>query len=233
MTLDAQFETIGSAGSEAGTPRSDMIYQAILDGIYQGRLPPGSVINEAALAQEFGASRGPVREAIRRLQSIQLITREPYIKSRVVTLNAATARELFELRMALEGMTCNIDARRMSDAEIDTLIAELEGSRQNYSSSAPSGGNAFDFHERIVRACGNARIINLLCGDLYHLLRLYRRYSGAFFERKEEAYEEHWQILRAIKARDPQLAESLMRSHVRRAARNLFDHLGGENLPDI
>ena len=60
MTLDAQFETIGSAGSEAGTPRSDVIYQAILDGIYQGRLPPGSVINEAALAQEFGASRGPV-----------------------------------------------------------------------------------------------------------------------------------------------------------------------------
>lgn len=233
MMTDAQFETIEATGSEAGTPRSDVIYGAILDAIYQGRLPPGSVVNEAALAQEFGVSRGPVREAIRRLQAIQLITREPYIKSRVVTLDATTARELFELRMALEGMACNIDARRMSDVQIDGLISELERSRQSYSSDAPADGSVFDFHERIVRACGNARIINLLCGDLYHLLRIYRRHSGAIVERKEEAYDEHWQILRAIKARDPHLAESLMRSHVRRAARNLFDHLDGENLPDI
>lgn len=232
MTLDAQFETI-EATSETGTPRSDVVYRAILDAIYQGRMPPGSVINEAALAQEFGVSRGPVREAIRRLQGIQLITREPYIKSRVVTLDATTARELFELRMALEGMACHIDARRMSETEIDALISELERSRHNYVSDAPGDGAVFDFHERIVRACGNARIINLLCGDLYHLLRIYRRHSGAIVERKEEAYDEHWQILRAIKARDPQLAESLMRSHVRRAARNLFDHLDGENLPDI
>ncbi len=135
--------------------------------------------------------------------------------------------------MALEGMACHIDARRMSETEIDALISELERSRHNYVSDAPGDGAVFDFHERIVRACGNARIINLLCGDLYHLLRIYRRHSGAIVERKEEAYDEHWQILRAIKARDPQLAESLMRSHVRRAARNLFDHLDGENLPDI
>lgn len=232
MTVNAHFETMQATGSETGTPRSDVIYQAILDAIYQGRLQPGSVVNEASLAQEFGVSRGPVREAIRRLQGIQLITREPYIKSRVVTLDATTARELFELRMALEGMACNIDARRMSDTDIDGLISELERSRHTYAANA-TAENAFDFHERIVRACGNARIINLLCGDLYHLLRIYRRHSGAIIERKEEAYDEHWQILRAIKARDPQLAESLMRSHVRRAARNLFDHLDGENLPDI
>lgn len=230
MTVNIHFE---ATGSEAGTPRSDLVYQAILDAIYQGRLPPGSVVNEAALAQEFGVSRGPVREAIRRLQGIQLITREPYIKSRVVTLNAATARELFELRMALEGMACNIDARRMTDSEIDTLISELERSRDSYSANAAVEKDVFDFHERIVRACCNTRIINLLCGDLYHLLRIYRRHSGAIIERKEEAFDEHWQILRAIKSRDPQLAESLMRSHVRRAARNLFNHLDGESLPDI
>lgn len=233
MTVNAHFEAMQATDSEAGTPRSDLIYQAILDAIYQGRLTPGSVVNEASLALEFGVSRGPVREAIRRLQGIQIITREPYIKSRVVTLDATTARELFELRMALEGMACNIDARRMSEAEIDGLISELERSRHTYAANAKAENGVFDFHERIVRACGNARIINLLCGDLYHLLRIYRRHSGAIVERKEEAYDEHWQILRAIKARDPQLAESLMRSHVRRAARNLFDHLDGENLPDI
>lgn len=219
--------------AEAGTPRADTIYQSILDAIYQGRLIPGSVVNEAALAHEFGVSRGPVREAVRRLQGIQLVTREPYLKARVVTLDAATAVELFELRMALEGMACNLDTKRMSDADIDGLISELERSRHTYgaASETPEHG-VFDFHERIVRACGNARIINLLCGDLYHLLRMYRRHSGAIMERKEEAFDEHWQILRAMKSRDPQLAESLMRSHIRRAARNLFDRLDGTSLPD-
>ncbi|MBV2142387.1 GntR family transcriptional regulator [Falsochrobactrum sp. TDYN1] len=221
------------ATGEAGTPRADTIYHAVLDAIHQGRLAPGSVVNEAALAQEFGVSRGPVREAVRRLQGIQMVSREPYLKARVVTLDASTARELFELRMALEGMACNLDARRMSDTEIDALISELKRSRHTYSDTAPKEAGVFDFHERIVRACGNARIINLLCGDLYHLLRIYRRHSGAIVERKEEAFDEHWQILRAMKARDPHLAESLMRSHIRRAARNLFDHLDGESLPDI
>jgi len=231
--LTAFSDEMQTVAPEAGTPRADTIYHAILDSIYQGRLAPGSVVNEAALAQEFGVSRGPVREAVRRLQGIQLVTREPYLKARVVTLDPSTARELFELRMALEGMACNLDARRMSETEIDALIAELERSRHTYSNGAHEEKSVFDFHERIVRACGNARIINLLCGDLYHLLRIYRRHSGAIIERKEEAFDEHWQILRAMKARDPHLAESLMRSHIRRAARNLFDHLDGESQPDI
>lgn len=237
-SLTAISDEMQPSAGETGTPRADTIYQAILSFIYQGRLTPGSVVNEALLAQEFGVSRGPVREAVRRLQGIQLITREPYLKARVVTLDATTARELFELRMALEGMASNLAARRMTDAQIDGLISELERSRQIYSCApsipvTPDEAVVFDFHEQVVRASGNARIINLLCGDLYHLLRIYRRHSGAIIERKEEAFDEHWQILRAIKTRDPYLAESLMRSHIRRAARNLFDHLDGGSLPDI
>ncbi|MDH3067013.1 GntR family transcriptional regulator [Achromobacter insolitus] len=213
---------------DASGPLADVVFEQVLDAIYQGRLAPGSVINEVALAQEFGVSRGPVREAVRRLQGIQLITREPYIKARVVTLSAESALELFQMRMALEGVACNLATRRMSDEEIAQLLAELEQDRQRRLDASNSGSPAprvFDFHERIVRASGNNRIINALCGDLYHLLRVYRRHSGTVLERKDDAYAEHWQILRAIRARDAELAESLMRSHIERAAQHLFDHL--------
>lgn len=213
---------------DASGPLADVVFDQVLDAIYQGRLAPGSVINEVALAQEFGVSRGPVREAVRRLQGIQLITREPYIKARVVTLSAESALELFQMRMALEGVACNLATRRMSDAEIAQLLAELEQDRQRRLKAADGGEPAprvFDFHERIVRASGNNRIINALCGDLYHLLRVYRRHSGTVLERKDDAYAEHWQILRAIRARDAELAESLMRSHIERAAQHLFEHL--------
>ncbi|ANY17396.1 GntR family transcriptional regulator [Bordetella pseudohinzii] len=216
---------------DAAGPLADVVFDQVLDAIYQGRLAPGSVINEVALAQEFGVSRGPVREAVRRLQGIQLITREPYMKARVVTLSAASALELFQMRMALEGVACNLATRRMSDADIEQLLAELDEDRlrrQQAAQGQAPNPRVFDFHERIVLASGNQRIINSLCGDLYHLLRVYRRHSGTVLERKDDAYAEHWQILRAIRARDPELAESLMRSHIERAAQHLFDHLAEE-----
>lgn len=209
---------------------SERVFGQILEAIYSGSLPPGSIINEVALAQEFGVSRGPVREAVRRLQGIQLVTCEPYVKSRVVMLSAQTALELFQMRMALEGVACGLAAKRMSEKEIDQLIDELEQDRQQRGVTTIGKGTLpriFDFHERIVRACGNQRIINALCGDLYHLLRIYRRHSGTVLERKHDAYSEHWQILRAIKMRDVLLAESLMRSHIERAAQHLSEHLDG------
>jgi DNA-binding GntR family transcriptional regulator len=209
-------------------PLADVVFNRVLEAIYQGDLAPGSVINEVSLAQEFGISRGPVREAIRRLQGIQLVSREPYTKARVVTLTAEAAVELFQMRMALEGVACNLAARRMPESDIESLFAELEQDRQLRAQVTADGKPAagvFDFHERIVRACGNTRIISALCGDLYHLLRVYRRHSGTVLERKHDAYDEHWQILRAIRSRDEKLAESLMRSHIERAAQHLFSHL--------
>ncbi|HEY0295613.1 MAG TPA: GntR family transcriptional regulator [Bordetella sp.] len=209
-------------------PLADVVYQHLLDAIYQGQLPPGSVVNELALAQEFGISRGPVREAVRRLQGIQLITRQPYAKSRVISLSTESAIELFELRMALEGMACSLATRRMNDVDIEQLLHELESHHHPRSDPTPK---VFDFHERIVRACGNTRIINALCGDLYHLLRIYRRHStSVVIERKEDAYEEHWQILHAMKARNAALAESLMRSHIGRATDNLAKQLSTSSL---
>ena len=196
------------------------VFLRILDLIHSYELAPGMVVNEAALALRFGVSRGPVREAIRRLQGIQLVTREPFLRARVVSLSARAVTELFEMREALEGYACRLAAETMSDAAIAALIEELEAA---HAGDLP--GMQFDFHERIVAACGNRRIIDSLCGDLYHLLRIYRRISGAVPERRDLAYTEHWQILRALRARDGALAESLMRAHVARAARHVLAQL--------
>jgi DNA-binding GntR family transcriptional regulator len=216
-----------------GVPLADRMFTTLLNRIHQGELPPGAIVNEAALADEFKVSRGPVREAVRRLQGIQLVTREPYSRARVVSLTAEGVRELFEMRLALEGMACRLAAERMTDAEIQALIADLERERQQ-TLDRPAGVHApavFDFHERIVRGCRNARIAAPLCDDVYHLLRMYRRRSGAVPERKELAYAEHWQIMRAIRARDGELAESLMRAHVGRAADHLLSQLPAASAP--
>ena len=197
------------------------VFGQMLDAIYRGDLAPGAAVNESALAARFGVSRGPVREAVRRLQGIQLVTREPFAKARVVELTPHALVELFQMREALEGYAARLAAAEMKSSEIEDLSRELEAGHR------PAGERPLDFHERVARASGNARLVESLCGDLYHLCRMYRRMSGSMPERPEEARTEHWQILQAIRLRDGGLAESLMRSHIQRAAQNLLRQLPG------
>lgn len=200
----------------------DDVFERILELIYSCELPPGSFVNESVLAARFGVSRGPVREAVRRLQGIQLVSRESFMRARVIELKPRAVRELFEMREALEGYACRLAAQNMAIDEIDALTVALDTNRLGLRDVDAATPAVFDFHERIVRASGNQRIIEALCGDLYHLLRLYRRWSGASGERKSQAFTEHRQILMAMRNRDGELAESLMRSHIARAAENLL-----------
>ena len=206
---------------------SDELFEKILASIHTSELPPGAVVNEAALAERFGVSRGPVREAVRRLQGIRLVSREPYMKASVVSFSGGEILELFQVREALEGMACRLAAERMTDDELSKVAVDMEAARQARFNPARTQKPVpdFDFHERIVRGSRNSRIADALCGDLYHLLRIYRRRSGAVPERKDAAHAEHRQIFRAIKARDGERAESLMRSHIARAAHHVVDRL--------
>jgi DNA-binding GntR family transcriptional regulator len=204
-------------------PLADVVYQRMLNSIQTGALPPGGIINEVELAREFGVSRGPVREAVRRLQGIRIVTREPYRKARVVNVTTEEALELLQVRMGLEGVAAFLATRRMSDAEIEQLRRDVDLSFYCNAPQGPSSeGQAyhFDLHERIVRASGNKRIIAALCGDLYHLLRLYCRRQNAIPCRMD-AHAEHREIVQAIARRDARLAESLIRSHIEQAAKHI------------
>jgi len=197
----------------------DRVFESIFDLLLKGEIPLGGVVNEAALAERFQVSRGPVREAVKRLQGRQLVVKEPYLKARVVDLSVADMIQIFQLREAVEGMSVRLATQVMSDAEMDALVEDFSTAR------ASRDGPALDVHVRIADGCGNARIRYLLCEELYYLLRLYRARSGKVPGRREDAFSEHWQILRAMKARDADLAESLMRAHIARATRALHDLL--------
>lgn len=198
----------GAHDNSRTTTLADVALQSIVDLIRRGELRPGAVVNEVDLSKRFAMSRGPVREALRRLQGRKLITREPFQRARVVKLGRQEVLAIFELREALEAMACRLATTRMSDEGLEelTLSANAEPTRDT-----PS-----DFHAILARNCGNPRIEELLSTDLYDLLLLYRWQSIGAVGREQEARHEHWQIARAMQARDPALAESLIRSHIRR-----------------
>jgi len=191
----------------------DTVFSGIFQLLLSGEIPLGGVVNEVALAERFKVSRGPVREAVKALQGRGLIVKEPYLKARVVDLDVKDMIEIFQLREVAEGLSVKLATQVMSDEALDALLADFE--------KVGGDGQVLDLHMRIAEESGNRRIQSLLCDELYYLLRLYRARSGATPGRHGTASAEHWQILRAMRARDPELAESLMRAHIARATEAL------------
>lgn len=187
---------------------------AIMNLIRAGELKPGATVNEVVLANRLGTSRGPIREAIRTLEGRKIVTRMAYQRARVAVLDRQQVREVFELREALEGMACRLATRCMSKEALDALAASplvLDAGHN----SLITAGTTSNFHSYIVQQSGNDRIQSVLNDGVYDLVRFYRWSSPPAKNVLSGQFHPHWQIVRAMQARDEDLAESLMRSHVR------------------
>jgi len=215
----AQIETslIDPANLESPT-LARRTFDSIKADIISGELAQGTKIVESDLALKYGISRGPLREAIHRLEQMKLIVRIPHAGSRVVTLDLKMMEDIYVARESLEGMAARLAARVMSDADIAALIDLLD---QHEAAIREIDGKAYfqsegdiDFHFRIAEASGNRWILENLNGELYQLIRMCRRQSGQVPERAPAALAEHRQIAAAIAARDAELAEILMRRHI-------------------
>jgi DNA-binding GntR family transcriptional regulator len=208
-----------------GLTLTDRLFEALQQDIVEGNIPQGSKISEPELARQHGVSRGSLREAIARLEACKLVERKPNLGARVVTLSYEQLIEIFHLREALEGMAARLAAQNMTDLEIEELQTLLQ---QHGKQIAEQHGQAYfqkqgdlDFHYRIVQGSKNKQLIALLCKDLYHLLRMYRYQFGMRSKRSQQAYEEHLYLLNAIAAHDAEMAELLMRQHIRSSRRNV------------
>jgi len=197
---------------------SDQVFNELKEAIIKGDLAQGSKITEDEIAKKYGISRGPLREAIRRLEGLRLLVRKPHAGTRVVTLTHSMMEEIYTVREALEGMSARLAATRMSDDE----VAELRQLLENHESTIDqSQGKEYfqregdlDFHFRIAQASNNQWLMDLLSSELYQLLRMCRHRSSQTPERPLRALQEHKQIAEAIAQRDPELAELLMRRHI-------------------
>jgi DNA-binding GntR family transcriptional regulator len=210
----------------------DVVAERLEAAIISGQLEPGSRLSEQALATSLGVSRGPLREAIRRLEGRKLLERTPNIGVRVAALSLRDLNEILQVREALEGMACGLAAINMPDTEIAALRKLLDGHEKQKSVQENKGyyqeSKDFDFHFRIVTGSGNERLQQMLTGDLYYLLRVYRYKSSTKPGRALEALQEHRDIVTALEARHPQAAEHAMREHLRHARRYVEEQIAEE-----
>ncbi len=204
---------------------TDRVFEQLQAAIIKGEIPQGSKISEPELAKTYGISRGTLREALSRLEERHLLVRSPHLGARVITLSFEELVDIYQVREALGGMACGLAAQKMTDEEIAglrALLADHEKSiEEDQGLSYYQKEGEFDFHYRILQGSRNSKILTVLEGGLYQLIRMYRYQFSTASPRPYQALKEHRRIVDALEERDSELADLLMRRHIGTARKSV------------
>jgi DNA-binding GntR family transcriptional regulator len=204
---------------------TDTIFDQLQDAIIKGQLAQGSKISEPGLAKQYQVSRGTLREALSRLEEKQLVVRSPNIGASVVTLSLKELIDIYHIREALGAMACALAACNMSNDEIADLRRLLDEHEKSIhlddGLSYYQQEGEFDFHYRILIGSRNSKVLDVLDGGLYQLIRMYRYQFSSDSSRPWQALKEHRRIVDAIEERDAELAGLLMRRHIQTARQRI------------
>jgi DNA-binding GntR family transcriptional regulator len=220
-------------GSEERRALVDKLAATLQARVLNGELPMGARLRQAALAEEFGVSRTPVREALRKLQASGLVELRPNRGALVRGLSSREIRDAYEVRAELEGLAAELAALHVHHEQINLLrqaqeqfraalaeaVAVREAGGEPSQDVSDRWGRANDlFHQAIQEAAGN----DVLTATLVHLHRSFPRDLSRTVLREStmllhENVHEHETILEAIERRDAAAARERMVAHVRRA----------------
>jgi len=192
------------------------VYDHLREEIRSERLPPGTELQEVALSERLGVSRGPIREALGRLAAEGLVTVRPRRGAVVRSLSKDEFIELYQVREALEMMAVRLAVPRLAAgdfAELEQLLDRMDGHARNDEVGSFFEANVA-FHGRLFDASGNAKLRELY-GQLLGQMGRHRERSIALRGNLQRSVAEHRAIVRAARRRDADRAAHLMSEHIR------------------
>ena len=200
------------------TPRAlyEEVAELLRQRIFSRELEPGSWIDELKLAEEYGISRTPLREALKVLAAEGLVTMKVRRGAYVTEVSEQDLADVYHLLSLLESDAAGVVAQRASNAQ----IAELAALHTELEAAALPGQvdreHFFALNERFhmrVLAIADNRWRDQMVADLRKVMKLNRHNSLLKSGRIGESLKEHRAIMEAIEARDPQAAAVRMRAH--------------------
>ena len=199
---------------EPRAPHRDA-YELILEAIDTGVYKPGSRLVESELAERFGVSRTPIREALQRLETQSLLTRDG--RSLIVaSLDHSQLSELYVVRGALEGLAARLAARHATPEELAVLRDMLDSDRALLDDPEAMSRANRRFHKQIHLASHNRFLVQQL--DLVHRsMALLASTSIAVEGRPTDTLEEHERIVKSIEEGDGDAADKALRDHISQA----------------
>jgi DNA-binding GntR family transcriptional regulator len=219
-----------AAGNERSSRNaSDLATEKIRSAILEGHLKPAARLGEVQLAQQFGISRTPVREALQRLSHEGLIALQPNRGAFVRSYTQQELVDLYELRALLEGHAARLAASKLDEAG----VIELRASCTRFEALGPNADIAelvaenTRFHRLVVDISASS----LLTGMVQQVVKMplvYKTYVWYSPDQKRASEYYHHQITTALERRDGVRAEAIMREHVLSARDVLLAHLRDE-----
>jgi DNA-binding GntR family transcriptional regulator len=201
-------------------------YSLILEAIDRGDIGPGQRLVETELAERFGVSRTPVREALSRLEAQGVVAREGR-GLRVATLDHHQLGELYEVRGVVEGLAARLAARHAAPEEIAVLGDMVEADRRVLDDPRALALANRRFHRQLHRASHNRYLIQML-ESMRRSMALLSTTTLAVPGRGEQALDEHAAIVAAVAARDEAGAQAAAERHISNAYRTRLVLEGGQ-----
>jgi DNA-binding GntR family transcriptional regulator len=194
---------------------SDRVHHELKRRLTLWEYLPGTRMGEEALAAEFGVSRTPVRDALRRLaQEGFLEDTEGWTGYRVRKPDLPRIEELYEVRLSLEQTAVRRLAAAPPDAEIDELLKMWRRPKGSNPAPDPDMVHADEaFHETLARLAGNKTLFTMLCSIDEHI-RVIRTNDFLTPRRISQTYRQHRGILLAVRKGDPDLAVERLSAHI-------------------
>src|ERR1700754_1284624 len=133
------------------------IREQLIEDILNGRMPPGARIVETRIAQQFGVSQGPVREALRDLELFGFVVSSSFRGTQVRKISTDDLLEIYPIRAAIEGVAARTAAVNIDDATLDHLEDLIGQMREASANDDPHAQAQLDgaFHHAIIKAAGN------------------------------------------------------------------------------
>ena len=190
-------------------------YSLILEAIEGGTYRPGDRLVESELAERLGVSRTPVREALQRLETQSMLTRDG--RSLIVaSLDHNQLAELYVVRAELEGLAARLAAKHATEEEIRVLQDMIEEDRAHLGDPDALSRANRRFHKQIHLASHNRYLVQQL-GLVHRSMALLATTSLAAEGRGETALVEHEAIVTAIARGDEAAAQNALRAHISKA----------------
>jgi DNA-binding GntR family transcriptional regulator len=206
--------------------KREFAYKTLHAQILAGTLEPSRRLVIDELAAELGVSPIPVREALQQLQADGLVVIEPYVGAHVSSIHTGLVEEVYALLEALEIISSQHACLRMSDEDFATLEAMAQTMDESLDDLESWSRLNAEFHQFIVECAGLSVLPSLMDRVLDQWQRLRRHYlDSVLAQRAKLAQQEHWQLLEALKTRDPQHVDEVIRAHNRHALASYLDHL--------
>ena len=206
--------------------KKDLVYEHLRTEILRGTFAPGDRIVIDGLAAQLGVSQIPIREALQQLQAEGFVVMEPHIGPRVAEIHVSLICEVFQLLEALEVISSRTACQRMQSEHFDELEQILRSMDTLCDDADRWSQENERFHDAICEWAGTVLVKNLIDKVLDQWDRLRHHYlKDVFVHRIDQSQHEHWEIFEALRARDADRVEQIVRCHNRRALAAYVEHL--------